>query len=510
LRGLKNIQVSIFVLILGIIILTITTIAYSFLLNYHVIPSRGIIKTRSSAYIIYRDASFIFAFNNITHAVEFNSTDAKSVIQYAVDALAAEGGGRILIKNGEYDLSDEILFNQGYSYITLEGESWNTVLKTNNGTYNAIRFRGNVQPNVGCVIRNLKIDGGCNVATEVWDQKNGIMTTGTINSTFENLFITNTGRTGIYNTQGSNGNIIRNNYLYRCHRFGISYTSSNRGIVVNNTAEECGNGITWDSTYGNNWYTIFANNTLIHNEFADIYMLGSEQSPTRYGIFINNTIYTSGQYSVWAQYAYDIIFKNNTIYYDGTGSSVIQVRAGNFIISNNEIHSGTVYESIGVWGEYNIVIDHNLINSSAVRLYWGRNISVKNNFFTKAGVIIGSGCNSTVVASNTLTGIGNDGVYTRIYNNTGYNGPQLEYYVAISPTSSIIECGKFQTFTATIVGGISPYSIEWRINDLPQTEIRNSLIVNAFSVGTYIVSIKVTDAQGTTTFETAILYARWI
>jgi parallel beta-helix repeat protein len=476
------------------------------------ISSYGIIAIPSAkaCYTIYNDGLYIICFNNITKVIELQGQDAKSVIQYAIDSAATKGGGTVKIKDGEYSLSGEIKIYGGYHNIILEGESWNTILKTNNGAYNAIRFLDGL--NVNITIRNLKIDGGYTDEEEwpQWDEKNGIMGTDTWNCVFENLFITNTGRTGIYNTQGSNGNIIRNNYLYRCRRYGISYTSSNRGTVVNNTVKECGTGIVWDSTYGNNWYTIFANNTLINNKFADLYALGDETARSRYGIYINNLINSSADHCIWTNYIQDVIFLQNKIYWHGEGiANLIQIgNARNVIVSHNELY-GSSYESIAVWGENNIVIDHNLISPSDVRVYWGNNTYIKNNYFTGAGVIIENDSHNAVIASNIgLISIDNRGVNTCIYNNTNYNGQQLSYYVTINPASSLINEGDTQTLTATIIGGVPPYIIRWFTDNVLQPKTGISLNVN-LSMGTHIILIQATDAEENEICDTAILYVRW-
>ncbi|MHA1851890.1 MAG: right-handed parallel beta-helix repeat-containing protein [Candidatus Heimdallarchaeaceae archaeon] len=506
------------------LIVLVTGVYPSMLPNYYTISSRGVIVT-SGSYIVYRNRAEVFALNNITGEVEFSSADASTVIQYTVDSVTAHGGGNILIRDGEYDLSDEIVFGKGYSHITLEGESWNTVLKTNNGAYNAIRFKGtSTAPNVGCVIRNLKIDGGVGVEEPEWpqwDEKNGIMTTCTVNSTFENLFVTNTGRTGIYNTQFSQGNIIRYNYLYRCHRYGISYTSSNRGIVINNTVEECSSGIVWDSTYGNNWYTIFANNTFIRNSYSDMFVEGTPTSPSKYGIIKDNTFYSNGSKAIRLNYAFDTIAAGNKIHrvgYGPSGSEFIYIAFSENITISNNLCDGTAYEQVAVWHSRNIMIVNNdfYSQSNGIILHANTNYThIKNNEFVGQNCIwiSSNNNNDNVIAGNNFTGptgtkISDNGVGTQIYNNTGYTGTQLSYYISISPASAFIEKGLTQTFTVTVVGGTEPYTYQWRIDEVLQAETSDTLTVTPFST-THVISIQVTDNNGNITADMVILYVQW-
>lgn len=89
------------------------------------------LKVVAPSYIIYKDGDIVKAKNGKTGAIEFSSTDATSVIQQAINALASIGGGEIFVRDGVYSISNTIYVASNIS-IKL---SHNAVLSPS-GTFN--------------------------------------------------------------------------------------------------------------------------------------------------------------------------------------------------------------------------------------------------------------------------------------------------------------------------------------------------------------------------------------
>jgi uncharacterized lipoprotein YddW (UPF0748 family) len=80
--------------------------------------------------------------------------------------------------------------------------------------------------------------------------------------------------------------------------------------------------------------------------------------------------------------------------------------------------------------------------------------------------------------------------YTRIVNPLS---------VDVNPTSASLQVGQSQTFTATVSGGIPPYTVIWVDNDTEQVIGSGlSYCFNAVSEGNKQIYAKTTDSQGTT------------
>ncbi len=83
----------------------------------------------TASYVIFQDSGTIYAKNGTTGKIDFQGSDASTVIQSAIDALTR--GGKIFIRNGTYSISTTLTLA---SYIIMEGESttYCTLQKTAN------------------------------------------------------------------------------------------------------------------------------------------------------------------------------------------------------------------------------------------------------------------------------------------------------------------------------------------------------------------------------------------
>ncbi len=295
--------------------------------------------------IRFNESTGLYEAENSAKAVEFSNIDATLVIQYAIDEVAPLATSttpkNIFIEDGSYDLtyqggtpephsiivSDPTDRNKQVSYINIEGASWNTIIKTNDGPYNAFYFRAFDPPSLGCRIATLQIDGGSSAHYDaLWNAKNAIQLRQTHQSVFENLWIHHMGRTGMYNIEGSVGNEIRNNLIEENNRFGTSIGSGStnvhhhHNIYVRNARW----GLNWDSTYGVADYLLSESNVYIDNGQTDIVMFADGGPLLSHGEFrreiINSTLDRPSVYLRWI--GTDVKFHSSTIIHQGTAPAV--------------------------------------------------------------------------------------------------------------------------------------------------------------------------------------------
>jgi len=132
------------------------------------------------SYIIYQENGVIYAKNGKTGAIEFSGTDAATVIQQAINALSAVGGGKIFIKAGRYSLIKSINLNNT-SNIWLVGEGNSTVIKVL-GNFPAFVLNNAIR----CGIVRMHIYGSNDSSNTT---NHGIYITGTIHNCVENRII---------------------------------------------------------------------------------------------------------------------------------------------------------------------------------------------------------------------------------------------------------------------------------------------------------------------------------
>jgi len=126
----------------------------------------------TASYIIYVENGVYYAKNGLTGQIEFSGTNAGTVIQQAINALA--NGGSIYIKSGIYSISSTIVLK---SDIQLIGEG-GALLSFNdvdigillNDVYNVLieklKLDGGWSSQKAIVVRNC--DGGHNTVRDVW------------------------------------------------------------------------------------------------------------------------------------------------------------------------------------------------------------------------------------------------------------------------------------------------------------------------------------------------------
>ena len=74
-----------------------------------------------ASYTIFKEGNIIKAKNGRTGQIEFEDSDASTVINNAIDALPSEHGGRIFIKAGKYIITDTIVIDKTHVQLCGEG-----------------------------------------------------------------------------------------------------------------------------------------------------------------------------------------------------------------------------------------------------------------------------------------------------------------------------------------------------------------------------------------------------
>ncbi len=147
----------------------------------------------TASYIIFKDGNTIYAKNGTTGKIDFQGTDAATVINSAISMLSI--GGKIFIRAGDYSISSTININK--SSIIIEGESFGIVEGSGEiGT--TLTFWTNIElmriaktDNTlieGIILKNLKIlnTGGARTQEVVYAKDISY-------SLFENIYINNGG-----------------------------------------------------------------------------------------------------------------------------------------------------------------------------------------------------------------------------------------------------------------------------------------------------------------------------
>jgi outer membrane protein assembly factor BamB len=104
---------------------------------------------------------------------------------------------------------------------------------------------------------------------------------------------------------------------------------------------------------------------------------------------------------------------------------------------------------------------------------------------------------STTIINATHTAIyftyNGTGKYTaQITGTTAYSNPA----VSVQPPSSSMDLGQSKTFTAISGGGAPPYSYVWSVNFTAQSETSNTFLFTPGAIGSYRVSVTMTDSVG--------------
>jgi len=231
--------------------------------------------TETVSYTIFKQGSFTFAKNGTTGAIELTSTNSHTVISTAINNTAGDGqdGGTVLIKEGDYDLSETLII-QAYTDLTIIGEGLAALVFSGSG--DAIRC---VAANGGAtrfIMQDLILSVSNDIDTVIHAYKGNSLK----RAVFRNIHISNIHspdpdteqQTGIWlNDEAGEGGIYFN-YFERIQFYDI-YT----GIKMTGTASNGPNVNTFEDIFF--WigqgYGIYMNsyadaNTFYNLDFEDV------------------------------------------------------------------------------------------------------------------------------------------------------------------------------------------------------------------------------------------------
>jgi hypothetical protein len=107
------------------------------------------------SYLVFVNGTTYYMKNGTTGQVDYSSTNASKVFQFAYGNLSIQGGGLVHVKFGTYTLTNWISPCENSTTI---GNGWNTILRLDTGAdTNLVRFTGVHANNI--VIRDLALDG---------------------------------------------------------------------------------------------------------------------------------------------------------------------------------------------------------------------------------------------------------------------------------------------------------------------------------------------------------------
>jgi len=308
-----------------------------------------------SGYLVYEDATTVFALNCNTGTVDFSGADAAAVINSAISNLGH--GGIVHVNAGMYTLSTSIVGE--LNDVVFEGDGRATV-------FNVVQnfsMCGICPSGSGWVIRNFRFDGTNMNRT---NNNHAIRPTGN-NITITGLFVNNWDGVGIYVFTGnrititnnvlygwnsgdgigvlkSTDDIISNNLVESVTKYnGIFVAGSSNVSIVGNVVDGGGNGIGIENIgqQGINEYITIAGNTVRN---------------TNYGVkvYLQNVNVDSGRY---------VTITGNTFIPTRLGKGIYITSGRFFTITGNTIVGGTA----GVYLENsvsNITVTGNFITDS--------------------------------------------------------------------------------------------------------------------------------------------------
>ena len=454
-------------------------------------------------YTIYKDGSTYRAETNDAGGTDYDDPDAATVIQNALSALTT---GKILIKNGTYDLRSTIVVG---SNKTVMGEGKSTILQvgaayaaansyvfsaTSNNVFANFVIDGNSKSYSlpACAIGFIpaaSVDNNLIPNVEIKNIKQGIMLSGNggnnnqiLNNHIHNLYCNAANPGGGIATDATNGDYnnttIRGNHLHDLGYLtaaGIAVLGTTDGtykqykvVITNNIIEEITNGDAIQ-LYFHNYDSIVSENTIKAWDRSAIKLDGSQRNTVS-----NNTIYDSNDASYDCQYGIHIYARNdqdcdeNTVTnnvlhtYKSEMAIMIEGTAGKTVLGNRA--TGNV-----IYRTNDTAATHGAIWLS----YAGVGTIVDNNYvrYPRAhGIYVESTCGSVVVQGN-------------IINNSGFSAGTVGHGIFIDADKCVV---KDNFIINTGVGGTantcSGIFIDSDDNTITNNTIRDDTAVSKYCI----------------------------
>jgi len=184
------------------------------------------------SYVISKIGNKYYAKNGETGEIEFSGTDAATVIQSAIDAVEAQGGGKVFLKQGTYILNSQINL---CSNLVLEGEGRATVLKLKDGAnFNALQANGKQK----IVVRNVSVDGNrdnIDTGAPIYSTLNCVRILDCEDVVVEGCHLFDPYYFGV-RVEGTTSRriCVRGNYVHGFRDQGISFQDATGGVIAGN------------------------------------------------------------------------------------------------------------------------------------------------------------------------------------------------------------------------------------------------------------------------------------
>jgi len=291
----------------------------------------------SSSYLQFKTFVTV-GFSNADYICDGTADDVQ--IQEAIDYVNGLGGGIVFIKEGDYDITDNILYKNN---VILQADGIATVLTlADNVNKPILKPSGTI---TYAVIKGFKIDG--NKANNTSPGASG------------NMGITLGGASGIY---------VYENLVTNCYNVGIEEASTTSSYVFDNTITDCGQGIRLTAESNDNEVR---NNIVDGNDYGIfVYHNGSTLYSRRNKIIGNTVINSIGTNDALAQAAgISLVGAPNTIVTDNivkdNATRGIECYDGSTYsqITNNQV-IGNGSTGIDTGPDDHLVISNNIVNEN--------------------------------------------------------------------------------------------------------------------------------------------------
>ncbi len=354
-------------------------------------------------------------------------------INAAIQALPTDGG-EIVILDGTYNITAEIIVSKSNVSIVGNGSATKLIRSFNNTPVNGngvIRLQA-VQ---GCNVENLQIDGNKTVHISVYN--NGIYLIQSTNSTIIKNSCDNVSGIGIVLETSSSGNAIIGNSCNNCGYAGIHIKSSSNNMISSNGCY--GNysaGIYLESFSS---YNAISNNVCRNSTYTGIYLYTSHNNNITGNICNNN----GAEGLSLGGSRYNTLMCNNLSNNEVSGITLSSNSTNNNISNNNCLrgtgtsgnYTASQYTILlsGSGNNYNLIIG-NLCMGKAPTIDGGTGITVKDNKW--------NGYGDVYEATITTTWTGSAAPYTQDVTITGltaYDMPDIVPVYSATLATAILE-----------------------------------------------------------------------
>lgn len=387
-------------------------------------------------------------------------------INQALTAANAAGGGTVHIKEGTYDIIDELLVG---SFTTVQGDGFSTILRlANSTTVNGIlRNLDNTGGNTQIVLRDLAIDG--NSTNQSFTPPQDIIWLKVVTkSVVENIYIHDCIDSAIVlDSSSTQHNIVRNNLVDTTNDIGIYVSAAPYNNIY-------GNIILNTNSYGIRNVNSGAGENIYNGNY--VYNCGTSGVD---GILIsngdgcvvsNNLVLQAGRYGIFSNSAYVIISGNSVR--DSARHGILVQSAQRSAVTGNAVSRSSQETSNTYSGIY--------INSATdVTVVGNRSGDAGSGTRQKYGVEEAGTSDTNVIIGNMLDRNGTGGVLTvgastQVFGNRGYTTNNVIGSLEVSTDLKVDETAYFDTEFDNGNSGTAD-TINWGVGNKQRSNVTGSV-----------------------------------